>query len=114
MDRRTGPGKPPGRTRGRRWADDPDLSQHFERLRLSVSRDLYGLREGLGWSQEEAAKAAGVDPQTVLDIEKTRADPHLSTVMRLYFVYGRQLVVAGLPIPSPDSSRANPDGAAAS
>lgn len=89
------------RTHGRRWADDPDLRDHFERLRVGISHDLHALRTRQGWSIDDAAAAAGVDAQTVLDIEKTRGDPRLSTVMRLFFVYGQQLVVAGRPVPQP-------------
>ena len=42
-DRRSGDAS--SRTHGRRWADDPDLRLHFERLMVWVSRDLHMLRE---------------------------------------------------------------------
>lgn len=101
-DRRSGD-RPAVRPRpgGRRWVDDPDLKVRFEDLMVGLSEHLHAKREGLGWSLEQAAVAAGVAPQTVLDIEKTRGDPHLSTVMRLFFVYGEELVVAGRPAVQP-------------
>jgi DNA-binding XRE family transcriptional regulator len=103
-ERRAAPPAPRSRTHGRRWADDPDLRAGFEAVLVDLSRDLYHQRERCGWTLDQAADAAGVDKQTILDIEKTRGDPRLSTVMRLFFIYGQQLVVAGRPS---DCSRPN-------
>lgn len=79
--------------RGRRWQEDPDLRQVIERLQVQLSQDLNALRESAGWSQDALATAAGVSPNTVLDLEQTRSDPHISTLVRLAFVFGCQLEV---------------------
>lgn len=86
----------------RRWSDDPDLRESFERALKSISDDLSLLRERQGWSLEQSAQAAGVDAQTVLDIETLRTDPRVSTFVRLAFVYGFEL---RLRLRQPDSSR---------
>ena len=73
---------------GRRWKDDPDLTAAVEEGLLQLSIDLNAAREGREWSQEELAHAAGIAPNTVLDIEQTRVDPHFSTIVRLAYAAG--------------------------
>lgn len=95
-DRRAGDA-PGGVRAGRRWSDDPDLAGVYTAIQVVLSRDLHARRERLGWSIDQAAKAAGVAPDTVLALEKARGDPHLSTVARLCYAYGLQLAVACCP-----------------
>jgi DNA-binding XRE family transcriptional regulator len=85
-DRRTEPPVP--RYGGKRWRDDPDLIAAVERVLLQLSDDLNAARDLHVWSQEDIAAAAGIAPNTVLEIEKTRIDPHISTIVRLAFAAG--------------------------
>jgi DNA-binding XRE family transcriptional regulator len=73
---------------GRRIADDPDLAAVFERSMLDVTRQLNALREHADFSQDDLALAANMSPTTVQDIEKMRADPRWSTIVRWAFVAG--------------------------
>jgi DNA-binding XRE family transcriptional regulator len=85
-ERRTEPTAP--RHGGRRYVDDPDLTDIVEAIKLQLSADFHNAREGRGFSQAELAEAAGVAAKTVLDIEKCRLDPHLSTVARIAYALG--------------------------
>jgi transcriptional regulator with XRE-family HTH domain len=60
---------------------------------VRLSQDVNELRESADWSQDALARAAGISDGKVLDIEKARRDPHVSTLVRLAFVFGCQLEV---------------------
>jgi DNA-binding XRE family transcriptional regulator len=74
--------------RGRRWQDDPDIREHVDLLLVRLSQDVNALRELAGWSQDTTAMVAGVAPNTILDLEQARTDPHISTVVRLAYALG--------------------------
>jgi DNA-binding XRE family transcriptional regulator len=76
---------------GRRWRDDADLAPAVEHVLLLLSRDINALRECRDWSQEDMAYAAGISAQALLNIEKTRDDVHISTIVRLAYVAGYEV-----------------------
>lgn len=93
---------------GRRWRDDPDRTDAIERLLLSLSRDVNGLRELHGWSQEEMAHAAGLHADTVLNLEKMRDDPRLSTIVSIGYAAGFEVEIRfKRPKRAPGCSRVN-------
>jgi len=79
--------------RGRRWSEDPDLREAVDRVLVQLSQDVNLLREHVDWSQDDLAAAAGVSDGTVLDVEKARTDPRISTLVRLAFVFGYEVDV---------------------
>lgn len=78
---------------GRRWREKPDRADAVDQILLSVSRDVYALRVLHEWTQEELAAAAGVHPDTVLNIEKMRDDVRLSTIASLADAAGFEVQV---------------------
>jgi DNA-binding XRE family transcriptional regulator len=83
---------------GRRWSDSPKLAYLITQQQVALSHDLHALRTHRDWSQDYAASVAGVDPQTILDIEKARLDPRLSTLVRLYFPYDLEAFIGRRPV----------------
>jgi DNA-binding XRE family transcriptional regulator len=78
---------------GRRWEDDPDLTAVFNQAMLDLGRVLYALRERQDWSQEKEAAAAGLHRDTVSELERAQGDPHLSTIVRLFYVHGFRFAI---------------------
>lgn len=78
---------------GKRWRDDPDLTDAVTRALLPISRDFNYARDAREWSQDETAYAAGIAPNTLLAIEQARHDPHLSTLVRLAHIFGFEVVI---------------------
>lgn len=67
---------------------DPDIRAALERVQLSLSSDLFRLREDVGWSQEQLARAASVGPNTILRLEQGRANPTIETLVRAFYALG--------------------------
>ena len=78
---------------GKRWKDDADLNAAVQHVLLLISRDVNALRECREWSQEQMAHAAGLSPNAVLNLEKTRDDVHISTLVRIACAAGYELDV---------------------
>ncbi|MBC7286834.1 MAG: helix-turn-helix transcriptional regulator [Armatimonadetes bacterium] len=58
-------------------------------MRYDLGRRLKAVREGLGLSQREAAAAAGMTPQQLLDLESGRIrNPSIRTLARIAKAYG--------------------------
>lgn len=87
------------RTRGRRWADDPDLRATHQRAMVEASQHLFALRTRHGWSQDATAKAAGIDAGTLLQLEKADGDPQLSTHVRAFYALGYEVYIGLRPRP---------------
>ena len=73
--------------------DDPDIAAALERLMLLLGRDVHALRERHGWSQKGLARAAGLHPDTVQNVEQGKGDPKLSTAVRLCYALGVELQI---------------------
>lgn len=78
---------------GKRWKDDADLNAAVQHVLLLISRDVHAMRECQDWSQEQLAHAAGVSAGAVLNIEKTRDDVHISTLVRIAYAAGYEVDV---------------------
>lgn len=79
----------PVRTSGAR-----DLAEALDVVLVRLSGDLHALREARDWSLDRTAAAAGVAPQTVLDLEKTRGNPTIATLAKLAEAFGCELRIA--------------------
>ncbi|HVJ23357.1 MAG TPA: hypothetical protein VM756_05410 [Burkholderiales bacterium] len=97
----------PVRPIGRRWKENPVLADVVSRVLLSISRNVYGMRECREWSQEDLGQAAGMHADSVMHIEQ--AEDHLiSTLARVSFAAGFEVEIRFRPLRRlPDSSRVN-------
>ena len=85
-------------TYSRPWESDPDLRAAVDRLLVHLSSDIYARRRRHGWSQEQLATVAGVSRDTILTLEQARGDPHLSTLVRLYWSLGTALDIRAMSV----------------
>jgi DNA-binding XRE family transcriptional regulator len=60
----------------------------MDRVLVGLSQDINELRDVAGWSQDATARAAGIAHNTILDLEKARTDPHISTLVRIAYALG--------------------------
>lgn len=80
---------------------DPDLAAALRRLVLRISRDAYELRERQGWSQRAEAQAAGLHEETIQRLERGDCDPHLSTLVSLFYIHGYEIQIGLRPTRQP-------------
>jgi AraC-like DNA-binding protein len=95
---------------GRRWSDDPDLKASWEFATLQVGGYLHELREAQGWSLDDLARASGLHSCTLEALENADTDVQLSTLVRAFMPFGRQVLVsflAGSALIAPGYNRGN-------
>ena len=76
---------------------DADVAQALERVQLRLGAIVAALRDRTDWSQDEVARRAGVHPVTVRRIEKTTANPRLSSILSIAWVLGAELEITVRP-----------------
>lgn len=80
----------------RRWQDDPDLQALFDAGILRIGAELHRLRTDRFWSIEELGAVSGVSVDTIEAVENGQTDPQWSTLVRLFYPFGRQVRLAFL------------------
>jgi hypothetical protein len=81
---------------GRRIRDDPKLRVPFERALFAIAEQLGALQERDGLTLAELA-GDDLSAQGVLDIQKLRSDPKISTLVRLAARHGCELSISFRP-----------------
>lgn len=92
---------------GRRWSDDHDLRLAWEFATLQVGAYLHQCREEQGWSLEQLARASGLNPKTIEALENADTDVQLSTLVRAFMPFGRQVLICFLAGPALIAPRYN-------
>ena len=80
---------------------NPVQQTHQDEVCTAISKQVAGMRELLGYSQERAALISGTAVQTILNLEKAKTDPLVSTLVCLALGHQHRVHVSFEPLPAP-------------